>query len=122
MTSQAVATHPPTLAAWVVELTTSREESDAILGDLAEEFTEIARRGDARASRRWYWRQARRTIWQLAASPLWRRPAATAMVALMGISLTRAFGPLTSVAAGALVARYPVYWYMPAPLFWGVTS
>ena len=122
MTSQGVATHPPKFAAWLVELTTGREECDAILGDLAEEFTEMTRRDGALASRRWYWRQAGRTIWQLAASPLWMRPAGTAMVASVGISLTRAFGPLTSAAAGAFVARYPVYWYVPAPLFWGFTS
>jgi hypothetical protein len=122
MTSQGVATDPPKLAAWLVELTTWREECDAILGDLAEEFTEMARRGDALASRRWYWHQAGRTIWQLTVSPLWMRPAATAMIAMMGISLARAFGPLTSAAAGAFVARYPVYWYVSAPLFWGFTS
>jgi hypothetical protein len=122
MTAERIATHSPRLAAWLVELATWREECDAVLGDLAEEFTEKTERDGAHAARRWYWCQAGRTIWQLAALPLWMRPAATAMVALVGISLTCAFGPLTSAVASAVVTRYPVYWYVPAPLFWEFMS
>lgn len=121
MTSDSRA-NPPQLATWFVECVTSREESDGVLGDLAEEFAEVARRSGRDPARRWYWRQCRRTVWHLAASPLWLRPAATAMIALIGISLTRAFGPLTSATASAIVTRYPVYWYVPAPLFWGFAS
>ena len=122
MTSERIATHPPRLAAWLVETVAGREESDAILGDLYEEFIQIVRAAGPRSACRWYWRQSWRTVWQLAASPLWTRPAAALMIALLGITLTRAFGPLTSAAASATVTRYPIYWYVPAPLFWGITS
>ena len=117
MTSDETA-NPPRFATRLVKYVASREESDGVLGDLAEEFAEMARRSGRDSARRWYWRQARHTVWQLAASPLWMRPAATAMIALIGISLTRAFGPLTSATASAIVARYPVYWYVSAALFW----
>jgi hypothetical protein len=44
------------------------------------------------------------------------------MIALVGIPPTRAFGPLTSIAASAAVMRYPIYWHVSAPVFWEVTS
>jgi hypothetical protein len=61
---------PPRLAAWLVELFTSVEQAECILGDLAEEFSDLASRSGAVHARRWYWRQSLKTITPIAAVQL----------------------------------------------------
>lgn len=124
--------HPPRTPAWLVELFASPQEADGILGDLAEEFSaSVARDGDKEARRR-YQRQAWRTIGDLALSP-WSTPPSAGPGTFSGLALAMGIGftgvittfPIaiaTNVAAGALVARYPIDYYFPASLFWGIVE
>jgi hypothetical protein len=123
---------PPRTSAWFVELFASPQEADGILGDLAEEFSaSVARDGDKEARRR-YRRQAWRTIRDLALSPWGTRPSAGSgtfsglalamAIGFTGLIATFPIGMATKVAAGALVARYPIDSYLPTWLFLGIVE
>lgn len=53
---------PPRIAAWLVELFVSVEQAESILGDLHEEFSDVASKSGVVAARRWYWRQSINTL------------------------------------------------------------
>lgn len=74
MTSQADFIRPPRIAAWLVKLFASAEE-ESILGDLIEEYSDLALKSGLAFARHWYWRQAVKTS---------RISAATDSVALRG--------------------------------------
>lgn len=115
-------TLPPGVAAWFVELFASPQEADGIVGDLAEEFSaSVARDGDKEARRR-YRRQAWRTIRDLAVTPWIRRPWSHAGIACSGLLLIVGMGFAGLEAARSIVARYPVYHYVPASLYWGAVD
>jgi len=57
MTPQEPLIHPPSLATWLVSLF-AFAESEIILGDLQEEFSEFVLRVGIGSARDWYWRQA----------------------------------------------------------------
>src|SRR2546429_4997347 len=59
-------TRPPSIAARLVSLFGSADQAESILGDLEEEFSDIASKSAAASARRWYWRQSLKTIAQLA--------------------------------------------------------
>jgi len=61
MTSQEPLIHPPRLATWLVSLF-AFAESEIILGDLQEEFSEFVLRVGIGSARDWYWRQALSTV------------------------------------------------------------
>jgi hypothetical protein len=42
MTSQASLVQPPRVAAWLVDLFTPGEQAESILGDILEEFSDVA--------------------------------------------------------------------------------
>src|SRR5215813_3365658 len=60
--------HPPRLATWLVDLFASAEQAESILGDLAEEFSDIASTSGVLSARRWYWRESPKND----SSSLWR--------------------------------------------------
>lgn len=60
MTKSSLA-QPPPLAVWLMSLFTTHEQSETILGDLLEEFSDLALRSGGTFARRWYWRQSLRT-------------------------------------------------------------
>ena len=62
MTSLSFSTQPPRLAVWLVNLFTVPDNAEAIMGDLLEEFSQIADQAGVVFARRWYWRQALKTI------------------------------------------------------------
>jgi hypothetical protein len=127
MTSNDSPVHPPRIAAWFVELFASSQEADGLLGDLAEEFdASVARDGDMAARRR-YQHQAWHTIRDLALSPWTTRTWLSGLVLAFGIGFAGLavmwpVGMATGVAADALVTRYPIYYSVPAWLFWGVVE
>src|SRR5262249_39106902 len=54
---------PPRFATWIAGRRVPQETREFVLGDLAEEFDEMAASElGARAARRWYWRQALRSL------------------------------------------------------------
>lgn len=67
---------PPRFAEWLVarSLRSGACDRDAVLGDLAEEFHDMAERRGAPAARRWYWRQTVRSIGPNLARGWRRRP------------------------------------------------
>jgi len=58
---------PPVIAVWLVGMFTPGKHTDAMQGDLAEEFTELVSESGAAAARRWYWRQSVTTVADLIA-------------------------------------------------------
>ena len=62
MTSPSFSLQPPRLAVWLVNLFTLPDTAEAIMGDLLEEFSQIAEQAGVIFARRWYWRQALKTI------------------------------------------------------------
>jgi hypothetical protein len=127
MTSPGSPVQPPRAAAWLVELFASPQEADGLLGDLAEEFSAaVVRDGEAEA-RRHYRRHARHTVWDLAVVQWRTRPWWSAAIAATGMILVTGIGPAgifvtgpISLAARTLVARYPVYDYVAASVFWQI--
>jgi len=65
MTSPPDLVRPPRLATWLVNLFASTEE-ESILGDLLEEYSDLASKSGVAFARRWYWRQTMKTIAHLA--------------------------------------------------------
>jgi hypothetical protein len=53
---------PPRIASWLIDLSTTPEKAEAILGDLLEESSDLASKSGAASARRWYWWQSLRTI------------------------------------------------------------
>jgi hypothetical protein len=78
---------PLHLAAWIVELSASAEQSESILGDLAEEFSDVASKSGVVSARRWYWRQSVKTIFHLAGAALRSAPWPLTGIVLMGFLL-----------------------------------
>src|ERR1700733_2350281 len=56
---------PPRSAVRLLQLSLPVDARDEIIGDLGEDFAELARTHGARAAARWYWRQALQFIWTL---------------------------------------------------------
>jgi hypothetical protein len=65
MMSDAHRIQPPRMAAWLVEMFIPNEHAEAILGDLQEEFADLAPKSGVGFARRWYWRQSAKTIVRL---------------------------------------------------------
>lgn len=87
MTQRGPFPRPPRLAGWLVELFASPYQSESILGDLAEEFSDIASKLGVASARRWYWRQSLKTIAHLAGSSFRTAPWSLAGVVLLGFLL-----------------------------------
>lgn len=68
MTSERRRSQPPGLAACFVDLFCPAIQAESILGDLSEEFSDLAASSGVAHARRWYWRQSVRTIAHLAGS------------------------------------------------------
>jgi hypothetical protein len=78
---------PPRLAVWLVNLFTPYKQSDSILGDLIEEFSDLASKSGMAFARRWYWRQSVRTVAHLIGSGFLGGPWQIAGVVVLGFSL-----------------------------------
>jgi len=78
---------PPFLAAWLVSLFGSSLQAESLLGDLAEEFSDVASKSGVASARRWYLRQSLKTIAHLAGSPFRTAPWSLAGVVLLGFLL-----------------------------------
>jgi hypothetical protein len=80
---------PPRLAAWLVSLFGSSRQAESILGDLAEEFSDIASQSGVASARRWYWRQSLKTIAHLTGSSFRTAPWSLAGIIFAGFLLCR---------------------------------
>lgn len=87
MTQAGPLPRPPWLAAWLVDLFASAEQAESILGDLQEEFSDVASKSGVVAALRWYWRQSLKTILHLFAAVFRNAPWSIAGIVLFGFLL-----------------------------------
>ena len=89
MTQSTHPSRPPWLSTWFVELFAPESQSEPILGDLAEEFSDIASKSGATPACLWYWRQSVKTAFHLAGSAFRIAPWSLVGIVLGGILLRR---------------------------------
>jgi hypothetical protein len=106
MTSQ---TQLPRLALWFVNLFATGEEGESILGDLLEEYSQLASKSGAAVARRWYWRQTAKTIAHLSGTTFRVAPWSIAATVIGGFLLNRLVSGLPERAIFAVLHRYKVY-------------
>ncbi len=109
MTSQADCTRPPRIAALLIKLFVSAEE-ESILGDLLEEYSDLALKSGVAFARRWYWRQAVKTIAHLSGNGFRLAPWSTATAAIGGFVLHRLVSGLPDKTLSAVTDRYLAFW------------
>ncbi len=109
MTSQSDFVQPPRIAVWLVNLFTTGEEAESILGDLLEEFSYLASKSGLAFARSWYWRQAVKTIAHLAGTGFRVAPWSTAAAVGGGFLLRRFVSGLPERAIFAVLRRYQVF-------------
>jgi hypothetical protein len=110
MKSQAQVVHPPRVASWLIDLFGPAKEAESILGDLLEEFTQLASKSGVAFARRWYWRQTARTIAHLADSGFRHAPRSTAAAVVGGFFLHRFVSGLPNKLLSAVTDRYLAFW------------
>jgi len=109
MTSPPDLVRPPRLATWLVNLFASTEE-ESILGDLLEEYSDLASKSGVAFARRWYWRQTMKTIAHLADTGVRVAPWSTAAAVAGGFLLHRFVSGLPDKVLSAVTDRYLMYW------------
>jgi hypothetical protein len=110
MTLQGDFVSPPRIASWLVSLFSPAEEAETILGDLLEEFSQLASRSGSAFARSWYWRQAVKTIAHLFVSGFRDAPWSTAAAVVGGFFLHGFVSGLPGKVLSALTDRYLFYW------------
>jgi len=100
---------PPRLASWLINLFTPVEDPESILGDLLEEFSELASKLGVAFARRWYWRQTIRTIAHLAGSGFRAAPWSTTAAVVGGFLLGKFVAGLPDKLLSSVTDRYLVY-------------
>jgi hypothetical protein len=90
MKREAPHARPPRIALWLVDLFASGGHTESILGDLLEEFSDLAGRSGIATARRWFWRQSLKSIGHLAGAELrGSAPWSLAGAVLLGFLLCR---------------------------------
>jgi hypothetical protein len=108
MTSLSFSTQPPRLAVWLINLFTVHDNEEAIIGDLLEEFSQIAHRAGAAFARRWYWRQALKTIVHLIYAAYRAAPWSTSAGVAAGFLAARPLSRLVEPTIFAFLDRYQI--------------
>jgi hypothetical protein len=109
MTSQADFVRPPRIATWLVKLFASAEE-ESILGDLLEEYSDLALKSGVAFAQRWYWRQAVKTIAHLGGTGFRGAPWSTTAAVIGGFVLHRFVSGLPDKILSAVTDRYLAFW------------
>lgn len=105
MMSQTDFVQPPSVAVWLVNLFAPAEKGESILGDLTEEYSQLASKSGVAVARRWYWRQTATTVAPLAATGFRAAPWSTAAVVAVGFLLLRFVSGLPERAIFAVLER-----------------
>jgi hypothetical protein len=108
MTSPSFSLQPPRLAVWLVNLFTLPDTAEAIMGDLLEEFSQIAHQAGAVFARRWYWRQALKTIVHLIYTAYRTAPWWTSAGVAGGMLAHRLLWRLVEPTIFAVLVRYQI--------------
>jgi hypothetical protein len=109
MTSQEGFGRPPRIATWFVKLFASAEE-ESILGDLLEEYSDLASKSGVPFARRWYWRQTVKTILHLGGTGFRGAPWSTAVAVIGGFVLHRFISGLPDKILSTVTDRYLAFW------------
>jgi hypothetical protein len=119
MTSQANFVRPPSFATWLVNLFTVPEE-ESIVGDLFEEFCQLASKLGVGFARRWYWRQAVKTTAHLFGTGFRDAPWSTSAAVVGGYLLGAFLHGLPDKVLSAVTDTYLAYWskHFKAYMFW----
>jgi hypothetical protein len=108
MTSPSFSLQPPRLAVWLVNLFTVPDSAEAIMGDLLEEFSQIAHQAGVVFARRWYWRQALKTIVHLICTAYRAAPWWTSAGVAGGMLAHRLLWRLVEPTIFAFLDRYQI--------------
>lgn len=109
MTSQADFVKPPGIASWLITLFAAGEEAESLLGDMLEEFSQLASKSGVAFARSWYWRQTQNTIAHLVGTAFRVAPWLIAASVFGGLLLNRLVSGLPERAIFAILERYQVY-------------
>jgi hypothetical protein len=120
MTSTPDFVQPPRIAVWLVNLFTSGDNAESILGDLLEEFTHLATKSGPLFASRWYWRQSVKTITHLFGTAFRVAPWSTIAAVTGGYLLSSFVHGLPDKMLSAVTDRYLNYWsnHFKAYMFW----
>lgn len=109
MTPQADFVQPPRFATWLVNLFI-RPEEESIVGDLFEEFSQLASKSGVAIARGWYWRQSVKTIAHLFGTGLRVAPWSTAAAVVGGFFLSGFVSGLPDKVLSVVTDRYLAFW------------
>jgi hypothetical protein len=109
MTSQAHFVQPPRFATWLVNLFTLPEE-ESIVGDLFEEFCQLASKSGVGFARRWYWRHSLKTVTHLFCTGFRSAPWSTTTAVVGGFLLGRYAHGVPGKVLNAVTDRYVAFW------------
>ena len=109
MTSHRGVVPPPRIATWLVSLFVLPEE-ESILGDLLEEFCDLASKSGVMFARRWYWRQSGKTIAHLFGTAFCAAPWSTSAAVAGGFVLGGCVQGLPDKVLSAVTDKYLTYW------------
>src|SRR5207245_2196148 len=108
-TPQADFVQPPRIAAWLVNLFAPAEE-ESIVGDLVEEFSQLASKSGGTVARSWYWRQTLKTIAHLVGNGFRVAPWSTTAAVVGGFLLLGFVSGLPDKLLSAVTDRYLTFW------------
>ena len=108
MTSPSFSLQPPRLAVWLVNLFSAPDNAEAIMGDLLEEFSQIAHQAGVVFARRWYWRQALKSIVHLIYTAYRAAPWWTSAGVAGGMLAHRLLWRLVEPTIFAFLVRYQI--------------
>jgi hypothetical protein len=108
MTSPSFSLQPPRLAVWLVNLFTVPNDAEAMVGDLLEEFSQIADQAGVVFARRWYWRQAWKTIVHLIYTAYRAAPWLTSAGVVGGFLTRGLLWRLVEPTIFAVLVRYQI--------------
>src|SRR3954464_3197789 len=100
---------PPYCALWLMNLFASSEETESLLGDMHEEFSELVLTTGVAPARRWFWRQTIAALPHLFTKSFQGAPWSTATAVVGGFLLMRTVAGVPEMAIFALLARYRVF-------------
>jgi hypothetical protein len=100
---------PPSAAVRLVDLFAPAKEAESILGDLLEEFSQLASKSGIALARQWYWRQTIRTIAHLSANAFYLAPWSTIGGVVGGFFLLRFAFRFPEWVIFAVLEKYQVF-------------
>jgi integral membrane sensor domain MASE1 len=109
MRSPASFVQPPRVALWFVQLFAAGPEAESLVGDLLEEFYDLASKLGVGYAKSWFWRQTRKTIAHLIGNAFRVAPGLIAATVIGGFLLNRLVSGLPEPAIFAVLRRYQVY-------------